>query len=80
MTLWNIKKAIDAFRLIATKKPSTWRTCDKAGCKAYNNTAESEQMVALGGFFLEFNIRTPTPRGDSSNQHPSDAILCHMLP
>ena len=41
-------------------------------------TAESDQMVTLGGFFLEFNIRTPTPRADSSNQHSSDATPCHM--
>ena len=76
LALWQF--SFESLEIAATKKGGLWRACDKAGCKAYNNTAESEQMVALGGFFLEFIIRTPTPRADSSNQHPSDVILCHM--
>ena len=44
----------------------------------YNESAESDQMVTLGGFFLKFILRTPVQQEDNNNLHHSGVSLCHM--
>ena len=44
--------AVDLLLCRNSKKENTWRTCDKAGYKANNNTAESNKT--LGGTHFTF--------------------------